>query len=149
MKLKDACVIDAVCCLPDITIAAAARAMRQNHVGDLIVVDDADEEREPIGILTDRDIVVEVIALGRDPTEVKVSEIMTKNPVIASVSEDTDTALERMRAQGVRRLPVVDDGGFVHGIITLDDLLRVHAEEVTAIAQVISNAQRRESRTRR
>lgn len=149
MKLKDACVIEAVCCLPDITIDAAARAMRQNHVGDLIVVDDADEEREPIGILTDRDIIVEVIALGRDPATVKVNEVMTKNPVIASAAEDTSTALERMRSQGVRRLPVVDDGGFVLGIITLDDLLRVHAEEGAAIAQVVSNAQRRESRTRR
>jgi CBS domain-containing protein len=149
MKLKDACVLDAVCCLPDISITAAARAMRQNHVGDLIVIDDADEEREPIGILTDRDIVVEVIAQGRDPDLVKVSDVMVKHPVIASTSEDTSTALERMRTHGVRRIPVVDEGGFVFGIITLNDLLRVHAEEGAVIAQVVGNSQRRESRTRR
>ncbi len=149
MKLKDACVLDAVCCLPDITIAAAARMMRQSHVGDVVVIDDADEEREPIGILTDRDIVVEVIALGRDPATVKVSEVMTRNPVIASTSEDTSIALERMRAQGVRRIPIVDEDGFVFGIVTLDDLLRAHVEEGAAIAEVSSNARRRESRTRR
>ncbi len=149
MKLKDACVLDAVCCLPDTTIAAAARMMRQSHVGDVVVIDDADEEREPIGILTDRDVVVEVIALGRDPATVKVSEVMTRNPVIASTSEDTSIALERMRAQGVRRIPIVDEDGFVFGIVTLDDLLRAHVEEGAAIAEVSSNARRRESRTRR
>jgi|JRYE01.1.fsa_nt_gb CBS domain-containing protein len=149
MKLKDLCVLDAVCCLPDITIAAAARAMRQNHVGDLIVIDDADEEREPIGMITDRDIVLEVIALGRDPNTVKVREVMTTHVVIASADEDATTALERMRSQGVRRLPVVDEGGFVMGIVALDDLLRLHAEQAAALAQVVSNAQVRESRGRR
>ena len=149
MKLKDLCVLDAVCCLPDITIAAAARAMRQNHVGDLIVIDDADEEREPIGMITDRDIVLEVIALGRDPNTVKVREVMTPHVVIASADEDATTAMERMRSHGVRRLPMVDEGGFVMGIVALDDLLRLHAEQAAALAQVVSNAQVRESRGRR
>jgi CBS domain-containing protein len=149
MKLKDVCVIGAVSCLPSATIAEAARAMREQHVGDLIVVDDADEDREPVGMITDRDIVVEVVARGRDPNKVKVSEVMATNVVIAAASEDVDAALERMRKQGVRRVPVVDDEGYVLGIVTLDDLIRTHAEEGAALAQVVTNAQRRETRTRR
>jgi CBS domain-containing protein len=149
MKIKDICAIDAVCCLPDITVSEAARIMRAKHVGDLVVIDNADEEREPLGILTDRDIVVEVLARGRNPNDVKVSEVMSTHLVIAAASEETHAALERMRAQGLRRVPVVDDEGFVTGIITLDDLLRAHAEEGAALAQVVSNAQLREARGRR
>jgi CBS domain-containing protein len=149
MKLEDICAIDAICCLPDITLLEASRAMRQNHVGDLIVVDDADEEREPIGIITDRDIVVEAVALGKDSAKLKVRDIMTRNVVVASASEDASIALERMRSHGVRRIPVVDDKGFVTGIVTLDDLMRSYAEEGAALAQVVSSEQRRETRRRR
>lgn len=149
MKLKDICVLDAVTCLPNATIAEAARLMRQKHVGDLIVIDDADEDKEPIGIVTDRDIVIEVLALGRDPAAVKVSEIMSTHLVVASASEDMSAALERMRSQGVRRVPVVDDNGLIVGIITLDDLLKAHAEQAQALAHVVANAQTKESRGRR
>ena len=149
MKLKDICVLDAVTCLPSATVAEAARLMRQKHVGDLIVIDDADEEKEPIGIVTDRDIVIEVLALSRDPAAVKVSEIMSTHLVIASASEDMSAALERMRSQGVRRVPVVDDNGLIVGIITLDDLLKAHAEQAQALAHVVMNAQTKESRSRR
>ena len=149
MKLKDICVLDAITCLPTATIAEAARLMRQKHVGDLIVIDDADEEKEPIGIVTDRDIVLEVIALGRDPAGVKVGEIMTTHLVVASASEDVGTAIERMRSQGVRRVPVVDDNGLIVGIITLDDLLKVHADQAQALASIVANAQKKENRGRR
>ena len=115
MRLKDICVLDAVCCPPDTSIEAAAREMRKRHVGDLIVVDDGDEEREPIGIVTDRDIVLEVVALGRDPAKVKVSEIMSNNVVVAAASEEVRVALERMTMHGVRRIPILDDAGFVLG----------------------------------
>lgn len=149
MKLKDLCILDVACCTPDLTIAGAAHMMRQRHTGDLVVIDDADEDREPVGILTDRDIVLEVLAQGRDPARTAVSEVMTTQLVIASGSEDVDTAFERMRAHGVRRLPVVDAEGRVIGILTLDDLLRVHAEQAAALLAVVTKEQSRESRARR
>lgn len=149
MKLKDLCVLDVVCCTPDLSVAGAAHMMRQQHTGDLVVVDDADENREPIGILTDRDIVLEVIAQGRDPARTPVRDVMTTQLVVAAASEDVDTALERMRSHGVRRLPVVDENDCVLGIVTLDDLLRVHAEQAAALLAIVTKEQSREDRARR
>lgn len=149
MKLKDLCVLDVACCKPEISIDTAARLMRQQHTGDLVVVDESDGGREPIGMITDRDIVVQVIATGRDPASTKVVDVMTAPLVIASGSEDLDTALERMREQGVRRLPVVDDTGNLLGIVTLDDVLQVHARQAAGLLDVIAREQTRENRARR
>lgn len=149
MQLKDLCVLDVACCTPDITVTAAARLMREYHTGDLVVIDNADEEREPIGIVTDRDIVVEVLARERDPGKTTVGEIMSRQLVVASGSEDVWQALQRMVAHGVRRIPVLDDEQCVLGIVTLDDMLRVHAEQANSIAHIVSKEQSREQRARR
>lgn len=148
MKLKDLCELEIASCTRDATIAQAARLMRQRHAGDLVVVDETDGDREPIGIITDRDIVLEVVAQGRDPTRTTVNEIMSSQLVVASTSEDVDTVLERMRQHGVRRLPVIDDNGNLFGILTLDDLLRVHAEQAAALLSVVTKEQVREHRGR-
>lgn len=149
MQLKDLCVLDVAYCTPDITINAAARLMREHHTGDLVVVDDADEEREPVGIVTDRDIVVEVLARDRDPGKTTVGEVMSKQLVIASGSEDASQALQRMVAHGVRRIPIVDDAQCVLGIVTLDDMLRMHAEQAASLAHIVSKEQSHEQRARR
>lgn len=149
MKLKDVCVVDVATCLRDQTITAAAKQMRDRHTGDLVVIDDADEQHEPIGIVTDRDIVVEVVARGRDPDKTTVGEIMSNRVVVASESEESAQALERMATQGVRRIPVVDDAGNIAGIITLDDLLRTHAEQGARLLDVVTKEQSRERRARR
>lgn len=148
-KLKDLCVLDVACCTRDVDIAAAARLMRQHHTGDLIVIDDNDENRIPVGIVTDRDIVVQVVAQGRNPAATRVGDVMSTQLVIASGSEDAAVALERMRAHGVRRIPVVDDKECLLGIVTLDDLLRSHAEQAAALLDVVTKEQVREHRTRR
>lgn len=149
MQLKDLCVLDVACCTRDITVTAAARLMRERHTGDLVVVDNADEEREPIGIVTDRDIVVEVLAQGRNPDKTTVGDVMSQQLVIASESEDASQALQRMAAHGVRRIPVVDHNQCVVGIVTLDDMLKAHAEQAAGLAQVVSKEQSREQRARR
>ena len=149
MKLKDLCVLDVACCLPGSTISEAARLMRQHHTGDLVVLDDADEEREPVGIITDRDIVLEVLAKGRDPGRTAVREIMSTQLVVASDSEDYAEALQRMATHGVRRIPVVDDKRCVLGIVTLDDMLRVHAAQANRLLDIVGKEQAREQRTRR
>jgi CBS domain-containing protein len=149
MKLKDLCVLDVASCTPESTVAEAARLMRQHHTGDLVVLDDADEEREPVGIITDRDIVLEVLAKGRDPGKTAVREIMSTQLVVASESEDYAQALQRMATHGVRRVPVVDDKRCVVGIVTLDDMLRVHAAQANRLLDIVGKEQVREQRTRR
>ena len=149
MKLEDVCILDVVCCTPEITLAEAARLMRKRHSGDLIVVDNADEDREPVGVLTDRDIVVEGLAQGRDVNQTKVREIMSKQLVVASASEDLPVAIDRMRTHGVRRIPVLDDERRVIGVVALDDVIRVHAEQAAAILEVVNKQQAREKRMRR
>ena len=149
MQLKDLCVFDVACCTRDITVIAAARLMREHHTGDLVVIDNADEEREPVGIITDRDIVIEVLAQWRDPGKTTVGDVMSKQLVIASGSEDASHALQRMVAHGVRRIPVVDDKQCVLGIVTLDDMLRVHAEQANSLAHIVNKEQSREQRSRR
>jgi CBS domain-containing protein len=149
MKLKDFCVLDVETCTRDMTVAAAAQLMRERHAGDLVVINDPDDEREPIGIVTDRDIVVEVVARGRDPARTQVGEIMSSPIVIASESEELAQALERMATHGVRRIPVVDDAGAISGIVALDDALKAHAEQTSRLLDAIAKERNREQRTRR
>ncbi len=149
MLLKEICVLDVASCGRDAGILEAARLMRQHHTGDLIVVDDPDGDRVPVGIVTDRDIVVEVLANGLDLTETRVAQIMSAKLVIAAAAEDTSDAMDRMRLHGVRRLPVVDHDGSLMGIVTLDDMLTLHAAQATALADIVSKEQHREQRTKR
>jgi CBS domain-containing protein len=149
MKLKDLCVLDVASCTPQLTIVEAARLMRQYHTGDLVVLDNGDEEREPVGIITDRDIVVEVLAKGLDPAKTTVRETMSTQLVVASASEDYAEALQRMATHGVRRVPVIDDERCVVGIVTLDDMLRVHAAQANRLLDIVGKEQVREQRTRR
>lgn len=146
MLLKEICVLDVACCPRNTSILAAARMMRLHHTGDLVVVD---EDRVPVGIITDRDIVLQVLGKELDPYKITVGEIMSSRLVIAGEAEDTADAMERMRTHGVRRIPVVDDAGGVIGIITLDDLLKVHAAQANALVDIVSKEQTHEQRARR
>jgi CBS domain-containing protein len=149
MQLKDLCVLDVAYCTPELSISEAARLMREHHTGDLIVVDDADEEREPVGIITDRDIVLDVLARDRDPGKTTVGEVMSRRLVVASQAEDLTQALDRMATHGVRRIPVIDDERCVLGIVALDDVLREHAKQANQLADVVTKQQTHEHRNRR
>ena len=149
MLLKEVCILDVASCGRDATILEAARLMRKHHSGDLIVVDGTADERVPVGIVTDRDIVVEVLANELDPATTTVAKIMSARLVIASAAEDIAVAIERMQLHGVRRLPVVDHAGYLAGIVTLDDVLRLHAAQAAALANIVSREQGREYRSRR
>lgn len=149
MLVKDICTLGPATCGRHINILEAARLMREHHTGDLVVIDDPQGERTPAGILTDRDIVVEVLAADLDPATTPVSQVMSSKLVIAGASEDVTDAIERMRLHGVRRMPVVDHDGSLLGIITLDDVLTLHAERGVALAGIVSKEQTRERRNRR
>jgi CBS domain-containing protein len=122
--------------------------MRKHHVGDLVVVEERGGLKQPVGIVTDRDIVVEVVAAGVNPDALKVGDIM--GPEVATVRETEGLfeALRYMRDKGVRRMPVVDREGGLVGILTLDDLLSLLAEEMTELAKLVSHERQREATVR-
>jgi len=149
MLLKEICTPDVACCNAGTTVLAAARLMRQKHVGDLVVVDDPEGDQTPLGIVTDRDIVLEVLGRDRDPGATAVHEIMRGPAVVARETEDSAVALERMKLHGVRRLPVLGLDRKLVGIVSLDDLLRQLASDAALIAEVVAREQTREQRSRR
>jgi len=149
MLLKEACTAGVVCCGPQTSVLQAASLMRHKHVGDLVVVDDPQEEGIPLGVITDRDIVIEVLGNGLDPAKTTVGSLMRKPVIIAHESEDTTQVLQRMRSHGVRRLPVVAREGEVVGIITLDDLLRMFVADASALLDIMTKGQNNEQHSRR
>ena len=127
----------------------AARLMREHHVGSIVVVDETAAGSKPVGIVTDRDIVIEIVAAGVSPATVTVEEIMAPDLVVAKEGEDLLDTLMRMRAKGIRRVPVVNGVGALLGILSLDDMLGVLAEHVDGLLKVIAQEQAREARTRK
>jgi CBS domain-containing protein len=138
-----------VCCGRDTPLLDVARLLRSQHAGDVVVVDDPDEDRIPAGLVTDRDIVVKVLAADRDPRKVTAGEVMRTPLVTADEGEDSSEALARMRKHGVRRLPVTNAAGSLVGIVTLDDLLRLVVADAGALLDVIAKEQDLEHRTLR
>lgn len=122
MKTGDICKRQVIVAKRDAPLEQVAQSMRKNHVGCVVVVDES-EARRPIGIVTDRDLVVEVIAPGLDPRTVTAGDIMTASPAVTGKEDDALWALKTMRDRGIRRLPVVDDAGALYGIVALDDLV--------------------------
>lgn len=130
----------------EMTVTAAAQLMRQHHVGTIVVCEQMNGGRRiPVGIVTDRDIVVEVVAPELRSDTITVGDIMAPELVTVRETEGVVQTLEVMRSRGVRRLPVVGADGLLVGIVSIDDLLGVLAEELTDIAQVAAREQRREA----
>ena len=148
MTIGKLCNRDVVVARGDISVAEAAQLMRSSHVGDLVVMDDS-EERKPIGLITDRDIVVEVVAAGLDPSSVTVVDIMTESLEVANEDDDFWEALTHMSARGVRRLPIVDGQGKLAGLFTLDDAVTLIGEATTTLATIVNREIEHEERKRR
>lgn len=149
MRIGELCNRDVMYCKAKISALEAAQVMRDHHVGDLVVVDEPNGERVPIGIVTDRDLVVEIMAKEVDPASVKVSDMMASALVTAAESEEVHETIERMRREGVRRMPVVNEQGGLAGIITADDLTGYLADELNELARISARQQIREQRERR
>ncbi len=149
MSVGEYCVRDVVVIGKDESVREAAKLMREHHVGDLIVVEDKDGKRVPVGILTDRDLVVEVLALDVDMDAVSAGDTMSFELVTAKEDDDLQETLALMRQKGVRRIPVVDTEGALAGILTVDDVIDVLAEELNDLTRLISREQLREYQIRR
>jgi CBS domain-containing protein len=148
MPISEFCNREVVFATRKMSIPEAAQLMRQYHVGDLVVVDEVEGRRVPVGIVTDRDIVIEIIAKSLDINEFSVGDIM--GPQLFSVQEKEGVfeTVRLMRAKGIRRIPVVNREGGLEGIVSADDILDLLAEEMSELAKVAPREQAREAKTR-
>jgi CBS domain-containing protein len=110
-----------VCCLAADSVSQAARLMRREHVGPLPVISD-ERTRDLIGIVTDRDLAIKVVAESRNPNHTTVGDVMTRTIVVCREDEDLANALAAMKAHQIRRIPVIDQGGHLVGIISQEDV---------------------------
>ena len=126
--------------------AQAAKLMRQEHVGDLVVTEQRDGQIVPIGIITDRDIVVEIIARGADPAGIAVGDAIGRDFLTLREDNGVDHALRKMHREGVRRAPVVDASGTLVGVLSIDDVIEHLASQLGEVAGVIRQQQQTEMR---
>ncbi|MDO9371065.1 MAG: CBS domain-containing protein [Gammaproteobacteria bacterium] len=146
MPIGELCSREVVFVRREDSIREAAQLMRQHHVGDVLVVDEKDAQRVPVGIVTDRDIVVEVVAKNVDLDVVTVGDIMSFQLVSARDTDGVYETIQLMRIKGVRRLPIVNARGGLVGILALDDIIELLAEELSALAKVIAREQAQEKK---
>lgn len=148
MPIGDICNRQVISAGKNMPVLDAARLMRQHHVGDLVVVEETDGRRMPIGMVTDRDIVIEIVAKELNCNGLAVGDIMSLELVTARESDGVFETIELMRLKGVRRLPIVNNQGALVGIVAMDDLLGLLAEEMGELVKVAPREQAREARTR-
>jgi len=149
MKVGDYCKRGVVAVSAKADITAAAKLMRDDHVGFLVVFNEDDEIHKPVGVLTDRDIVLQVTARDVNPHEVTAGDAMTRQPLIAAETDDVSDLLQAMRIAGIRRVPVVDTRGALTGVIAIDDVIDVVTTMLCDISGSIKHEQRQEWRSRR
>lgn len=128
---------------PETSALVVAKIMRQSHVGALVVVD-AREKTRPIGIVTDRDLVLELMAEGLDPAVFTAGDIMTVDLVTATPNMDAMEAVQLMKKHRLRRLVLVDEKGRLVGIITMEDILELLTRELADLAAGLAGARDRE-----
>lgn len=148
MAIGEVCNREVIVARVEDSVLEAARLMRQYHVGNVVVIEERGDVRVPVGIVTDRDVVVEVVAPGLDPATITVGDIMVSRLATVRESAGVFDTIRYMREKGVRRVPVVKDDGSLAGIVTLDDLLALLAEELDAFAKLMKREQERESAAR-
>lgn len=140
----DLCTREVVVAPPSLSVDEAARLMRERHVGCIVVVEQGDGGRLPIGILTDRDIVMAVVAKDADAKTLRAGDVMTATVASVRESDTLYDVLSTMRSRGVRRVPVTGPHGTLAGILTLDDVLNALAGQLQALGSVVGRERRQE-----
>lgn len=142
MTIGDVCMRSVATAYPDETVVDAARKMRDQHVGDVVVTD---TQARPVGILTDRDIVVAAVAQSADKLAgLLVGDVMSSDLVTARASDPISDALKIMRARGIRRLPIVSGDGRLVGLVAFDDILGVMSDELVQLVGLVARQQTQE-----
>lgn len=144
MLAGDYCNRDVVIVGKTDSIIKAAKLMREHHVGDVLVVESRNGEQVPIGVLTDRDIVIEIVALETDLDALTIQDVMSFQLVTSNENDDLMVTIKRMRKSGIRRIPIVNQTGGLVGILSIDDILDVITEQLMDVDQIIVNEQDKE-----
>ena len=139
-KCSDVMTKDLTCCLPKDIENLAAQSMKAQDIGALPVVD-GHETKKLVGIVTDRDLALKVVAEGRDPRQTQIEEVMARNLVMCNLQDDLQLALEAMSQRQLRRIPVVDNQGRLVGIIAQADVA-TRLEEPEATGKVVKQISR-------
>jgi CBS domain-containing protein len=142
-RLRDFATVSLAVAEPETTALVAAQLMRKHHVGALVVVDTLEKYR-PVGIVTDRDLVLALMAEGLDPEIFTVGDIMSVELVLASPDMDAMDAVRLMRTNRLRRLVIADEAGQLLGIVTLEDILELLTRELADLAAGVIGARDRE-----
>lgn len=140
MKCADVMTTEVVCCLPTDSLEEVASVMQSEDIGPVPIVEDL-ESRNLIGIVTDRDIALRAVARGLDARKTPAGEVMTRELVICAPEDVVESALDLMAQHQVRRLPIVDQGRRVVGIISQADVA-TRLNESDKIAEVVEEISR-------
>lgn len=149
MAIKNCCNTDVVICDVDATVPEVAKLMRSHHVGDVVVIEERNGRRMPLGIVTDRDLVLEAVAVGLDVTVFTAGDLMTSPLVTIGADEGVFETLHKMSQHRVRRIGVVDGDGALYGVVSSDDLIGLLSKELAALTEAIVEQPAKESRLRK
>jgi CBS domain-containing protein len=138
MPIKDFIQTDVVIVAKDASLQEIAKQMKSNKIGAIIVVNHAEQDKTPCGIITDRDIAVKMIADDVAANQLKAEDVMSQDLLLIKSNQGVQEVINAMKEKGVRRAPVVDENNKLTGIITLDDLIRLLAGELKSLAELIN-----------
>ena len=148
MLVGEYCIREVVVVEEDKSVTEAAAIMRQYHVGDVVICKAQYGKQVPVGIITDRDVALEIVAKGIDPESVRVGDAMSFDLTTVSEHDDLMHVIELMRDKGVRRVPVIDADEALVGILTVDDIVDLLSEVLVDLAHLVDRQKRRETRLR-
>lgn len=145
--MEQLCEKDVVCLKSSDTIFDAAERMCADHVGNVVIVDEKNGKKIPVGMLTDRDIVINSIAKKLKPESVKISDIMSKKVVTATDDIEISELIQLITTEGVSRLPIVDSSGALIGILSSKRLFQYMAQGLCLLSSLSIQQQKREEKT--
>lgn len=149
MPINECCNRNVICCEADTALFDVAGLMRRHHVGDVIVIEEKGDVRVPVGIVTDRDIVTEILAQQVDANVFTAGDLMSAPLVTVQDTEGIVETLRTMRRHKIRRLPVVTASGSLAGIVTTDDIVSLLTTELSMVAEIYREQPAQELATRR
>ena len=148
MFIGEICNREVVIASRDTSVSELAQLMREQHVGSIVITELQNKCHVPVGIVTDRDLVIELLSKGVDTSKVTAGDIMSGEIVTVRESNHIGDTLKLMRGKGIRRIPVVNDENVLVGILTIDDLLDVVISELDDIVNLVNVEQKREKQLR-
>ena len=148
MFIGEICNRNVIIATRETSVTELAQLMREHHVGSIIIIKQENECNIPVGIITDRDLVIELLSKDVDTKSISAGDIMSTDLVTVRESNHVYDTLKLMRGKGIRRMPVVNDENVLIGILTVDDLLDVVISELDDIVNIVSIEQKREKQLR-